>query len=228
MWRSRYRPLSLSRRLLPFAPALARKSKPSRVRRAAHRLQGSSPTTTSLPALAKLLLGRARSLESPSNPCTASPQSPLATLGSLPRSSISAAAATKQMTRKNFAAVVLKLGAHLEACDYVVMTTQKTGTPTGWRRVFSICNKNRRSHSEQRLKASGFVPGTDGIGGRVLGQSACSFCLLQFFCSILMMQPCKIWSANSRKTMHSSTVVVLLHRLGLSLLVSNLFCFGFG
>jgi hypothetical protein len=45
------------------------------------------------------------------------------------------------MTRKNFAAVVLELGAHLEACDYVVMTTQKIGTPTGWRRVLSICNK---------------------------------------------------------------------------------------
>jgi hypothetical protein len=56
MWRSRYRPLSLSRRLLPFAPALARKSEPSRARRAAHRLRGSSPTTASLPALAKLLL----------------------------------------------------------------------------------------------------------------------------------------------------------------------------
>jgi hypothetical protein len=59
----------------------------------------------------------------------------------LPRSSISAAAAAKQVTRKNFAAVVLELGAHLEACDYVVVAAQKTGTPMGWRHALSICNK---------------------------------------------------------------------------------------
>lgn len=215
---------------LPFALALARrKSEPSRVHHAPHRLRGSSPPTTSLSTLAKLLLPWSCMLprlpiQSVHNkpPISACNARFLASLLNLRGSSDEAD------DEEELCGGRAQAGAHLEACDYVVMTTQKTGTPTGWRRVLSICNKNRRSRSEQRLKASGFVPGTDGIGGRVLGQSACSFCLLQFFCSILMMQPCKIWSANSRKTMHSSMIVVLLHRLGLSLLVSNLFCFGFG
>jgi poly(A)-specific ribonuclease len=65
-----------------------------------------------------------------------------------------AAAAAKQVTKRNFAEAVRELRAHLEACDYVAVAAQKTGAPTGWRRALPVDTV----YLKAKLAAESFQP----------------------------------------------------------------------
>ncbi|KAL6596269.1 hypothetical protein ACP70R_047633 [Stipagrostis hirtigluma subsp. patula] len=68
-----------------------------------------------------------------------------------------AAASAKQVTRRNFADAVRELGSHLEACDYVAVSAQKTGAPTGWRRALPV-DTAETAYLKAKLAAESFQP----------------------------------------------------------------------